>query len=110
MARPRTSDHRPSLIAVPDVQLGAATGHARKLDDTTQRTGTTWTTHRGARRHPFGGGRQQYMKSRKERAISLPYALIGCVQIMLGISAHDPSIGCRAASRELAFMPRLAAG
>jgi hypothetical protein len=33
--------------------------------------------------------------------ISLPDALIGCVRIMLGISAHDPSIGCRAASREL---------
>jgi hypothetical protein len=29
---------------------------------------------------------------------------------MLGISAHDPSIGCRAASRKLPFMPRLAAG
>ena len=49
------ADHRPSMIAVPDVRLGAATGHARKLDDTTQRTGTTcqrtgttWTTHRGA--------------------------------------------------------------
>jgi hypothetical protein len=42
--------------------------------------------------------------------ISLPDALIGCVRIMLGISAHDPSIGCRAASRKLPFMPRLAAG
>jgi hypothetical protein len=66
MARPRTSDHRPSIIAVPDVRLGAATGHAGKLDDTTQRTGTTSTTHRGARPHPFGGSRlMQYMRSRK---------------------------------------------
>jgi hypothetical protein len=37
----------------------------------------------------------------QERAISLLDALIGCVQITLGISAHDPSIGRRAASREL---------
>jgi hypothetical protein len=29
------------------------------------------------------------------------HAPIGCVQITLGISAHDPSIGRRAASREL---------
>jgi hypothetical protein len=42
--------------------------------------------------------------------LNLPDALIGCVQIMLGISARDPSIGCRAASRKLPFMPRLAAG
>jgi hypothetical protein len=44
----------------------------------------------------------------QERAISLPDALM--FYIMLGISAHNPSIGCRAASRELPLMPRLAAG